>query len=548
MVGPRHDPGPQVAGSGAVRRVFPRPLIPALLLGGALLLVTPALPLPGPSSTIELSARQATSPPTRSDVDRLVERARVDWEAPGVGVAIVHGDSVWLARGWGLRTVGTSDAVDEHTIFAIGSTSKAFTSAAIGLLVDEGKLSWGDRVIDHLPGFRLHDPYATGAMTIRDLLAHTSGLPRGDRLWFASEHDRSEILRRVRHLEPGWGFRERLGYQNIMFLAAGEVVREVSGLSWDDFVRERFFRPLGMVRSGTSPIELEGVSNVAAPHVRIDGALRAVPYRNLDNVGPAGSINSSVREMAEWLRLHLREGRIGDTRIFSQDVYRELFSPFSVMPMGSAQRELYPETHLRAYAMAWVVSDYRGLGLHWHNGGIDGMRAEVALIPELDLGVVVLANLGGGSFTTALLYGIMDLFIGPRDKDWSRTLLDAEREADARAREAQARLEASRIPDTRASLALSDYAGRYDNELYGDLVVRVVDGSLRVNRGPYVVGTAEHWHLDSFRVHWDDPVLGRSFLTFTVGPRGAVTSAELESYGAFRPIRDEQAENGGSQQ
>jgi CubicO group peptidase (beta-lactamase class C family) len=520
--------------------------LPVLLSVGVLLFLAPGLPLPGAST--HLAARQVPVHPTVEAVDRLVEQARRDWEAPGVGVAIVHGDSVWLARGWGVRTLGTREAVDEHTIFAIGSTTKAFTSAAIGVLVDEGKVGWGDRAVDHLPGFRLHDPYATGAITIRDLLGHTSGLPRGDLLWYASGHDRSEILRRVRHLEPEWGFRERLGYQNIMYLAAGEIVREASGLSWDDFVRERFFRPLGMNRSGTSPLELEGMANVASPHVRIDGELRPVPYRNLDNVGPAGSINSSVREMAEWVRLHLREGRIGDTRIFSEEVHRELFTPYSVIPMGAAQRQMYPETHLVAYAKAWVVADYRGLGLHWHNGGIDGMLAEVALIPELDLGIVVLANLGGGSFTPALLYGIMDLFIGPRDKDWSRLLLEAQREGEARAREAQDRTDASREAGTSPSLPLSGYAGRYDSALYGDLVIRVVGGALRVDRGPYVVGTAEHWHHDTFRVEWDDPVIGRHFLTFTLGPQGGVTSAELGPYGAFRPLPPEQNDNGGSEQ
>jgi CubicO group peptidase (beta-lactamase class C family) len=521
-------------------------LLSPALAAGVLLLLAPTLALPG--AAIILAAQQVQAHPTVEAVDRLVEQARQDWEAPGVGVAIVHGDSVWLARGWGVRTLGTRDAVDENTIFAIGSTTKAFTSAAIGVLVDEGKLDWGDRVVDHLPGFRLHDPYVTGSITIRDLLIHTSGLPRGDLLWYASGYDRSEVLRRVRHLEPEWGFRERLGYQNIMYLAAGEVVREVSGLSWDDFIRERFFRPLGMARSGTSPLELEGMANVAFPHVRIDGELRTVPYRNLDNVGPAGSINSSVREMAEWVRLHLRDGRLDDTRIFSEDVHRELFTPHLVMPMGAAQQELYPETHLRAYAKAWVVSDYRGLGLAWHNGGIDGMRAEVALIPELDLGIVVLANLGGGSFTPAVLFGIMDLFIGPRDKDWSRLLLETEREASAGAREAQARADAAREAGTSPSLPLSGYAGRYDSALYGDMVIQVVDGALRVSRGPHVVGTAEHWHHDTFRVELEDPVLGRHFLTFTLGPQGGVTSAELGPYGPFRPLPPEQDDNGGSEQ
>jgi CubicO group peptidase (beta-lactamase class C family) len=241
-------------------------------------------------------------------LDEYVTHVMRDWEAPGVAVAVVKDDRVVFAGGFGLREVGRPDRVDEHTLFAIASTSKAFTAAALGMLVDAERVQWDDRVIDHLPGFRLHEPYATREMTVRDLLSHRSGLPRGDRLWYLSHLDRDEIVRRVRGLEPVWSFRARYGYQNIMFTAAGELIEAVTDTTWDDFVRARIFEPLGMLRTTTTVRDLEQRGNAAEPHGKIDGRVVAIGWRSFDNVGAAGAIISSVADMAEWIRLHLGRG------------------------------------------------------------------------------------------------------------------------------------------------------------------------------------------------------------------------------------------------
>ena len=260
-------------------------------------------------------------------LDAYVERALRDWDVPAVAVAVVKDDRVVLAKGWGERQRGEGGTVDANTIFAIGSTSKAFTSAALAMLVDEGRISWDDPVTTHLPGLQLFDPFVTRELTIRDLLSHWSGLPRGDRLWYASGNTRAEILHRVRHLEPSWSFRSTYGYQNLMFLAAGEVVTAETGIAWGDFVAERIFRPLGMRRTTSSTLPLAGMENVASPHVWIDGVVRPVAWRNLDNVGPAGSINSSFAEMAEWLRLQLAEGVYGGQRLLSEESIRQMRTP-----------------------------------------------------------------------------------------------------------------------------------------------------------------------------------------------------------------------------
>ena len=279
-----------------------------------LALVIAAAATIAPATLTAQAAQQASAGSARPmavdprTIDAYVEAAMRAWEVPGVAIAVVRNDSIVLARGYGVRELGKSDRVTPNSLFAVGSTSKAFTAAALGILVDERKLSWEDPVTKHLPRFQLYDPYVTRELTIRDLLTHRSGLPRGDRLWHASGYDRAEVLRRVRFLPPSWSFRSAYGYQNIMFLAAGEVVTAVTGKSWDDFVRERIFVPLGMSRSVTSTRPLATMSDVATPHQSIDGTVRPVSWLNIDNVGPAGSINSSALEMAAWLRLQLGQG------------------------------------------------------------------------------------------------------------------------------------------------------------------------------------------------------------------------------------------------
>ncbi len=268
-----------------------------------------------PPATAAAAAAADAPAASLASLDAFIETAMKDWSVPGLGLAVVRDGEVLLARGYGVRAKGKTDAVDADTVFAIGSSSKAFTAACIGLLVDQKKVDWDDPVTKHLPGFALHDAYVTRDLTVRDLLTHRSGLARADQLWYGSGFDRAEILRRLREVEPSWGFRARFGYQNIMFLAAGELYAAVAGESWDDCVAKRFFAPLGMARSTTSVDPLPGVENVATPHEEIEGEVVAVPWFDLDNVAPAGSINSSAREMASWVQLQLAAtGRPTDPR------------------------------------------------------------------------------------------------------------------------------------------------------------------------------------------------------------------------------------------
>jgi CubicO group peptidase (beta-lactamase class C family) len=481
-------------------------------------------------------------------LDAYVEEALRAWNVPGVSVAVVKDGRIVHARGYGVREAGRSERVDEHTVFAVGSTTKAFTSAALAILVDEEKLGWDDRATDHFPGFQLHDPYVTREFTIRDLLTHRSGLPRGDQLWYSNAYDAAEVLRRVRYLEPAWGFREQYGYQNIMYAAAGVVVHRASGMTWDEFVQQRIFTPLGMARSYTGVAPLGHVDNVASPHVWVEGDPTPVPWKDLDNVGPAGSINSSARDMAVWLLMHLAGGEHEGVRVLGEDRIQEMQAPQTVIRLTKEQRDLFPEVNFAAYGLAWSLRDYRGRKLVGHGGAIDGMRAEAMLLPEEELGVVVLSNIGGAAFPQAIVYRVLDLYLGPREKDWSALLLERQHKSQEEAREGRARREAQRVEGTRPSLSLERYAGIYADSLYGDLRVEVEGGRLTLRYGADYHGELTHWHFDTFEASWRRAGYGRAFVTFQLDGRGNPARLEMEGMATFarRPDPEPASPAGGA--
>ena len=478
--------------------------------------------------------------------DAYAERALRDWRAPGAAIAVVKNDSVVFARGYGVRALGKPDRVDANTLFGIASTTKAFTAGALAMLVDEKKLSWDDPVTRYLPWFQIEGPYITRELTVRDLLTHRTGLPRGDRLWYASSFSRTEVLHRVRRLEPRWSFRSHYGYQNIMFMAAGEVVAAASGMSWDDFVKSRIFTPLGMTRTSTSIRSLDGQSDVAMPHELRNDTVYVIPWRNMDNLGPAGSMNSSALDLAKWLRLQLASGVYRGRRLMSDSVVLEMHSPQTVIPMGKESREMFRDTHFMAYGLGWSLRDYHGRQMVSHGGVIDGMRTEIGLIPEEGLGIVVLANLDGTNLPTALLYRALDAYMGAPERDWSKVLLDARDKAEAKDDSARKEFEAARVPNTHPSLSLGSYAGTYSDSLYDDINVKLDGTSLVATMGPSYTGDLSHWHFDTFQVRWRDSSLGTSYFTFVLGADGKVKKLSVESLGDFERLPSASPEAAGS--
>ena len=289
--------------------------------------------------------------------DDYVNKALKDWDVPGVAIAVIKDDKIVFAKGYGVREIGKPEKVDERTIFAIGSSSKAFTAATTAILVDDGKIKWDDPATKYLPGFQLYDPVVTREMTVRDLLTHRIGLERGDQLWHATEFDRSEVMRRIRFLKPASSLRSKFGYQNVMYLAAGQIVPQVAGKTWDDFLRERIFTPLGMNSTGTSISALKNSNDVAAPHSKFNDKVTAIPYRKIDNIGPAGSINSNVVDMAQWVRLQLNNGKFDGKQLISPTSINEMHSPQTIIPLEGAMRRFYPEAHFLSYGMGCVDAD-----------------------------------------------------------------------------------------------------------------------------------------------------------------------------------------------
>lgn len=482
---------------------------------------------PGPGST-----RPAIDDPLEG-LDTYISQAIADWGIAGVSIAVVKGDQVVYADGHGVRDVDGGAQVDENTLFAIGSNTKVFTAVAAGMMVDEGRMSWDDRVTLHLPGFRLYDPYVSREMTVRDLLSHRSGLGRrGDLLWYGSEYDRSEVIDRVRHLEPNSSFRSEYGYQNVMFLAAGEATAAAAGASWDEIVEDRIFTPLGMARSNTSTRALTGDSNVASPHIRVADSLVVVPWRNIDNIAPAGSINSSAREMAEWLRVLLSSGTRGQDTLIQPATLEEIFTPQTILPL--APDTLFPSVHFRAYGLGLVTQDYRGRKLLWHTGGIDGMLSAVGIVPEEDVGVVVLTNTTGhNNLHVALMYRALDSYLGGAERDWSGIFLTQTERAESAAAEARRAREAKRVMGTSPSLDLAAYAGTYRNPVYGDAVVSLEEGGLVLRRGPGFTGDLEHWHYDTFRATWRGPEGESAAVTFRLDFTGRPDAVEVSERGRF---------------
>lgn len=474
--------------------------------------------------------------------DDYVNKAIKDWDVPGVAIAVVKDDKIVFAKGYGVREIGKPDKVDERTIFAIGSSSKAFTAAAIAMLVDEGKIKWDDPATKYLPGFQLYDANVTREMTVRDLLTHRVGLERGDALWYATDMSRDEILRRIRFLKPSSSMRSKFGYQNIMFLAAGQIVPQAAGKTWDDFLRERIFTPLGMTATSTSISGLKSASNVAAPHSKFDDKLTAIPYRMIDNIGPAGSINSNVVDMAQWVRLQLNNGTFQGKQLISSAGINEMQSPQTIIPLEGAMKRLYPEAHFLNYGMGWFLSDYRGRKMVEHGGSIDGMRGLVAMIPEEKIGVVILANMSGTILSVPLANRIFDAYLGAPPRDWSAEMLKMMNTLLEQGKAAAAKMESERVKDTKPSLALEKYAGDYQNEMYGDTKLVLENGKLKLQRGANFTGDLEHWHYDTFRVTWRDRQQGKGFISFRLNSQGKVETMNLENLAEFTRVPEKKAE------
>ncbi len=465
-----------------------------------------------------------------ADLDQYVARSMKKFEVPGMAVAIVKDGKVVLLKGYGVRKLGEAAPVDEDTLFGIGSNTKAFTAAALATLVDEGKISWDDPVYERLKGFEMYDPYVSKEMRIRDLLCHRSGLGLGEgdlMFWPHTTFTRDDVVYRLRYLKPKSSFRTTYAYSNVMFVTAGQVVAAVSGKSWDAYLRDKIFLPLGMKNTNTSATVFREEDDWASPHSKVADKLQAIPLENLDNAGPAGSINSSVADMSKWVLMQLNRGKIPgtETRIFSEKVSNDMWAQQMIVPVRPYPEELKNlQPHFAGYGMGWVLRDYKGRKLVSHSGGVAGYVTRVMLVPEENLGVVILTNAEEDQAFESILFHILDAYLGGPTEDYIaafKTLEDKERkEAD----ETMSKAAQARTAESKPSLPLEKYAGDYSDPWYGKVTIRPENGGLVLNFERTQKGLADlqHWQYDTFKAHWRDRTVEDAFVTFALKPDGTI--------------------------
>lgn len=470
-------------------------------------------------SGVEISA-QTSIKKTLKELNDYYEHARELWDVPGMAIAIVKDNEVIFSKGFGVKNIASGEAVDEHSLFAIASNTKAFTSAGIAMLVEEGKLSWNDKVIKYLPWFQLYSPYVSYEMTITDLLCHRSGLKTfsGDLIWYGTDFNREEIVRRAKFLKPTYGFRESYGYQNIMFIAAGLVIEKVSGMSWDDFIASRIFNPLNMTRTVTSIKDLEEKGNYATPHNEVADKLITIEYLNWDNAAPLGGILSSVSDLSKWMMLQLNKGAYNSDTLFSEASQQKMWKAHMMQNVSSYSQRMFPSTHFKAYGLGWGLMDYHGRKIVSHGGGYDGMISRTVLVPEENLGFVILTNTNT-SITSPLMYKTLDAFLSDSDRDWSTEYYERSN------RSIESDSEDDKIKDTQPSLSIENYIGTYSGKVYGDVKVFQENGSLMLQMMHTKIfkGNLTHWHFDTFEIEFKQvPSLPKGKVNFILNAKGEV--------------------------
>jgi CubicO group peptidase (beta-lactamase class C family) len=503
----------------------------------------PVFPLFLAMLAVSSSWGQTALPTPPADLDAYVAHSMKVFEVPGIAVAIVKNGKVVLTKGYGVRKLGDSTPVDEYTIFGIGSNTKAFTTAALATLVDEGKLSWDDPVYQRLPGFVMYDPYVSHEMTIRDLLTHRSGmgLGEGDLLfWPQSSYTREEIIYKLRFMKPASSFRSHYAYDNLLYMTAGQIIPAVTGTSWDDYVRQHIFLPLGMKNSNLSNAAFKAGDDYAFPHERVDGKLTIIDFEVLNNAGPAGAINSCAADMAKWVQLQLNHGKFVDRdgRLFSEQQSQEMWSPQTILPIHDPPAQLARlKANFADYALGWGLRDYHGRKLVGHTGGVAGFVSRVMLVPEENLGVVVLTNAEEGGAFDSILYHILDHYFNLPPTDWIAAFKAAKDKEEKDAAEAMKKAGSARAADSKPSLPLEKYAGVYADAWYGPVTLRMENNALVItfDHTPKMIGDLQHWQYDTFKAHWRDRTIEDAFVTFSLKPDGGIESFRMA---AVSPLAD----------
>ncbi|ULQ55669.1 serine hydrolase [Flavihumibacter rivuli] len=451
---------------------------------------------------------------TTAVFDAYAKKAMEDWRVPGMAIAVVRDNKVVYRKAYGTTRLGTGKAVDEQTLFACASTTKAMTAACMGMLVDEGKVKWTDPVIKYLPDFRVYDPYVTRELQIRDLFIHNSGVGNADFLWGYNTLDSDGILRQMALVKPSYSFRSSYIYQNIFYLVAGKVIEKVSGMTWAAFMDQRIFRPLGMSRT-KAELRLVKDDNIATPHYVIDSVVQPIVRDTADQVGPAGSVYSSIEDITKWVSCMLDSSKYSGGRLVKPETWKELLRPQVILPA----EEFYPTQRLThpnflTYAMGWFQHDYKGKKLNMHTGSLSGEVAIHGQIPEVNTAVYVFANLDHAEMRHALMYKAFDLYALGGNRDWHQEMFALYQSIQKNRAQQVKEFESKRVTGTKPSHDLKDYAGVYEDPLYGKIEITLQGDRLLLVLNDRGKGKLEHWHYDAFKMQWDEKWNGSMLIGF----------------------------------
>jgi CubicO group peptidase (beta-lactamase class C family) len=496
-------------------------------------------------------AQTQTPPLTTAAVDTAiapaylsedVERTMKLFDVPGIAIAIVKNGQVVAARGFGVRKLGSPDKVDAKTLFEVASNSKAFTAAALAMLVDEGKLAWDDPVTKHLPDFQMYDAYVTHEMTVRDLLTHRSGLGlgAGDLLWWPTTNfSTDEIIHKLRFIAPSTSFRSSYAYDNLLYIVAGKIIAAKSGKTWGETIHERILAPVGMSTTTTSLAENANNPNVANAHSKIDGKIAAVKAMPVPNAVGAVGINTNAEDIARWMNVLLAQGSLGkgadgkETRLFSAKQAREMWTAQTPMRISEPNPKLAgTRPNFAAYGLGFQLRDWQGRLLAMHSGALQGFYSKVVLVPEEKLGVAILTNAESGGSLNALQYQLVDRLMNPAAKtDWIGAVKAVEDEMHAKEAARLAKADSAKAAKSQPSLPRASYDGEYQDPWYGIATIRTANGKqlLTFTRTPDLSGELTHFQHDTFIVRWKERNFNAdAYVTFSLNPDGSIERMKMQ--------------------
>ena len=485
-----------------------------------------------------LAAAAAAQNVVPADLDAWVARSMKTFDVPGIAVGIVKDGKLVYAKGYGVRKLGSPEKVDENTLFGIASNTKAFTAAALAMLVDDGKISWDDPVIKYLPSFHLYDPYMTQQITIRDLLSHRSGLGLGEgdlMFWPDTDFTREQVLSSARFLRPDSSMRSKYAYNNFAFIVAGQIIPAVTGKTWEEFVRERIFTPLGMTATEISSTGFKPGDNVASPHSkgwRLEGQLTPVPPTKDVTWAPAAGIKSNITDMSKWLITQLNRGTSADgKKLFTEKRSEEMWSAATIVPVREPTVDALKATkpNFAAYGLGWGLRDYKGRKIVSHTGGLTGMVTLVTLVPSEKLGIIVLTNQEEGGAFNSILYHILDTAFQLRPTDWIAAFKQSRDEQIAKDNKEEQDAAAHRDANSKPSLELAKYVGTYEDPWYGRATITEENGHLvlHMTHTPAMVGDLSHWQYDTLKAVFRDKTIPDAFLTFDLNAQGGIHEVHM---------------------